>query len=459
MSGRSRRPSSWRAWWAVAAIASVAIGATVGAATTAALAQSQGSSRGQGGGGQAAPPTLTASWWDRTAPGTRGLPTSRFYSLRSDLPDELTRELADHLDTMYVEYARRLASLGQRAPAPLNVFMFATQRDYLDTMRTQFGVTALGSAGIFFVTPRGAGLAFFVERTPRRRLLHVIQHEGFHQFAFSRFGTDLPPWVNEGLAEFFGEAAVVGRDVVIGQGTAATIDAVKSAVESNASIPFLEMLTMTPQSWNGRVQGGNAALQYQQAWSMVHFLVFGGGARYQKPFETYLRLINEGVLSEPAFVRAFGPDIDAFERAWKEYAKSARPGAFVTAMERATFLAEGMLELKRRGQMPTSFEELKQMLVEIDFTWEITGHGHSTELKASDPRLFEIPPDDLCRETPVFALEPSRPKRQSLRERKAEERSATPMRIVTKGVRPKELAVVWMRLDEGDEFAWEFDAK
>ena len=39
---------------------------------------------------------------------------------------------------------------------------------------------------------------------------HVAQHEGFHQFAWSRFAEDLPVWVNEGMAEFFGESVIVG---------------------------------------------------------------------------------------------------------------------------------------------------------------------------------------------------------------------------------------------------------
>ena len=79
----------------------------------------------------------------------------------------------------------------QRSPGHPNVYMFARQRDYLDTLRTQFGINGMGSGGMFFVSPRGAGLAFWTEGLPRQRVAHVVQHEGFHQFAYAFFGNDI----------------------------------------------------------------------------------------------------------------------------------------------------------------------------------------------------------------------------------------------------------------------------
>ena len=59
-----------------------------------------------------APPAqqvAVGTWWDRTAPPRGGkVPQSRHYSIRSDLPVAQTKEYADHLDTMYDEYFRRL---------------------------------------------------------------------------------------------------------------------------------------------------------------------------------------------------------------------------------------------------------------------------------------------------------------------------------------------------------------
>lgn len=408
-----------------------------------------------------APPV--GAWWTRTSPGRGGLPSSRFYTIRSDLPLAQTRALADLLDTMHVEYNRRLSMLELRIKPELDVLMFAKKQEYIDTLRSRFGVNGEGSAGMFFKTPQGAGLAFYVEGVSQRRLAHVIQHEGFHQVAASRFGNDLPPWVNEGLAEFFGEAAVVDRDVIIGQGTATTIDRVKAAIEKDATIPFLEMITMTPAAWNARVQSGSAGIQYPQAWSMVQFLVLGEGARYQPAFERYLKLINAAVPSERAFMEAFGvrdaAGVTEFERAWKRYATAARPGSFVTALDRIAFLAEGILALRAAERTPANLGELRTMLDEIHFSLDVSQHGRTETMRASDPRLFELPVDDQNTKAPVFLVEPAKVGRLGPKDRMIEEKFPTPPRLATSGLKPKELSVVWIRDEETGAFSYRLDAR
>jgi hypothetical protein len=434
-------------------VATVVLGFSPSAPIAAATPSTQAP---QGGAGSQPP---IRSWWDRTAPPAgRGLPTSRHYTIRSDLDLERTREFAEHLDLMFNEYSKRLASLPQRLPHALNVFMFERRRDYHETLRTQFGIDAEGSGGMFFVTPRGAGLAFFVEGVPRTRILHVIQHEGFHQFAFSRFGNDLPIWANEGLAEFFGFAAVVGREVVIGQASPWTLSALREAIENDATIPFLEMLTMTNDGWNARVRSRQAAMQYQQAWSMVHFLVYADNGRYRGPFERYLRLLNTGVPSEPAFIQAFETnDLGAFERRWRAYVlNEATPGAFVAALERLEFLVEGMLALERLDRRPASLDDLRDALVEIGFSHRIERHGYSVTLRADDPQSMAIPEDEHTRQPPVFAVEPRRPPRTQ-RERREEEARATPANLRTQNLRPRELGVRWIRTEDG--FRYEIETR
>lgn len=440
-----------------------AIGAALLAATFVASVPAM-SPDPQASGAARGAPTLAAGWWDRTAPPQgRSLPTSRFYVLRSDLPLAQTREFAELLDTMNAEYSKRLHMLELRTKPELNVYMFAKRKDYLDTLRTRFGVNGEGSGGMFFRSPAGAGLAFYVEDLPRRWLSHVIQHEGFHQVAHSRFGSDLPPWANEGLAEFFGEAVVVDHDVVIGQGSARTIDRLKAALEKDATIPFLEMITMTPAAWNARVQSGSAGLQYAQAWSMVHFLVLGDGGKYQAAFERYLKMINAGTPSERAFMDAFGvrdaAGIAEFERAWKRYATDAKPGTFATAVDRMTFLAEGVLALRKIDKMPKSLDELRTMLDEMHFSMDIQQHGRTETLRASDPRFYELPVDDQNRTAPLFVVEPAKVGRLGPKDRMIEEKFPTPPRLATSGMRPKELEVKWIRDDKTGAFTYTFDAK
>ncbi len=95
-------------------------------------------------------------WWDRSAEAKVG-----YYWIKTDLPADEANDLARQINVMHAEYSKRLASLPQRVPSPLNVLIFKSRDDYLETLRTRFGVNAAGSGGMFFVNPSGSGLAFW----------------------------------------------------------------------------------------------------------------------------------------------------------------------------------------------------------------------------------------------------------------------------------------------------------
>jgi hypothetical protein len=396
------------------------------------------------------------SWWDRAPEEKVG-----HYWIKTDLPADEANSLARHLNFMYGEYSKRLASMPVRAQEKLNVLIFKDRNDYALTLRARFGVNPAGTGGIFFVTPLGSGLAFWTEDLPRRRIEHVVQHEGFHQFAYSRFGDDLPSWVNEGLAEFFGEAIVVGETFIIGQSTPRVLQSIKDAIEKKTYVPFQAMLRMTPKQWNNALSEGGAEINYNQSWSMVHFLVYGEGGKYVGPFETYLKHLNNGLPSEQAFIRAFGNDIEGFERQWKRFALDAKPSAFVTAMERIEFLAEGSLELSKQDIHPDSLNALREALQKIGFTHTVKTHGVEIKLNAKDDSLFTIPKDDFTPADvqPAFTVTMPELARMSKKERMLEEANKTPATIATQNLMPRSMHVRWIRDNDTNKFSYQIVVK
>ncbi len=396
-------------------------------------------------------------WWARAAEAQVG-----HYRVRTDLPAADANALSRHLNIMHDEFSRRLAALPARAPTPMTVMLFAREPDYLETLQIRHNVDAVGSGGMFFVRPSISALAVWVGDLPRRRVLHVLQHEGFHQFAYSRFGTDLPLWVDEGLAELFGQAVVTGREVIIGQASARAVESVKNLIEADAHVPFREMLAMTPQRWSDAVAAGKAAALYHQAWSMVHFLAYGDGGRYAPRFERYLSLLNSGFLSQEAFVRAFETDdLEAFEKRWKQHAMRARPDGFITALHRIEFMAEGALELSREEVAPAdSLDGLREALQAHGFVQKLSSHGLDERLWASDA-MFTIPWDgnpDFQRE-PVFVVSPARPFQTTLRERRLAEIRPTPPTIETKWLSPRDLVVRWTRDLDTNTFTYDIEIR
>lgn len=391
------------------------------------------------------------SWWERAREGNAG-----HYWIKTDLPPDETRELARHLNLMYDAMAERLGRLPQRRPERLNVLIFDKREDYLVTLMERYGVDARFTGGIFFVRGDESALAIWTENLPRQRVLNLLQHEAFHQFAFSRFAGNLPIWVNEGLAEFFGEAVLVGRNLIIGQTSERTLENVRTSIEEGTYIAFRDMVNVSHEQWRNAMAAGQGRVQYDQAWSMVQFLIYGENGRYRAAFERYLWLLNEGEPSERAFMQAFETnDVDAFEQRWIAYAREAKASSFVTALQRIEFLAEGALELSRRGQSPGSLSDLRDALREIEFTYTFSTHGMATVLEADDDELYVIPKDDLARQQPVFDVAPPRSRRPSRREQMLEEQQPTPPAIATQHLRPRGISVQWTRDRDDGTFTYE----
>ncbi len=404
------------------------------------------------------PPQPQASWWDRTEGSVR---PSRHYAIRSDLDRAQTARFASLLDTMYGEYTARLEHMPRRRADVMAVYMFERQQDYLNTLRSRFGIDATGSAGMFFVSPNGAGLAFFAGSVPEEQVRHVVQHEGFHQVAWSWFGNDLPIWVNEGMAEFFGMAEILGPDVIIGQVDGTSLRSVQESIRAKSYLPLGTMLNMSHESWGANVRGGDARLQYDQAWSMIQFLAYGDGGKYQGPFNQYLSLLNSGVPSLQAFGRAFGATDDAmltaFEARWKDFAVAQRASSFTEAMRGATFMAAGLQWLHGKGVDPKTIDALRTALVEDEFKQKVRGHGADRELRASDPSLWAIPDDAQTKEAQWTAVSAKGKKRKKPKGATAWDDGPAPIELRTKGLRPKELRVLWAQ-DERGEWQYTLDA-
>lgn len=204
---------------------------------------------------------------------------SRAYKIHTNLTRAEALEYGVHMDLIYKEYERRFAVLRGEGRGKQNLYLLRTREDYIRAMAA-FGIRAEASGGMFFWGPAGSGLATWVEGLSRDQVYSTLQHEGFHQFAHSKLGRRLPLWVNEGLAEYFGAAIVVKRDVRLGIVDGGRVDRINAALEGNRAIGFDELLNIESEQWHQNMLSGSQKghLQYDQSWAIVHFLIHGDRA-------------------------------------------------------------------------------------------------------------------------------------------------------------------------------------
>jgi hypothetical protein len=234
---------------------------------------------------------------------------TNYYVMKTDVPEDMAREAQLRLDRMFEEYTARTAGFSRPSKDKLPVFLFTRKEDY------HAAGGAVGSGGVFMVTRGNARLMAIAKSD--ERTWHVLQHEGFHQFAYMSIAEDLPVWVNEGLAEYFGEGIFTGDAFVTGLVPDDRREAVAAMIADGTYTPFAKFVAIGDEEWTAKIKHAN----YDQAWSMAHFLAQGDNGKYQKAFAGYMEALSRGTRPDRAWAQQFGvADGDvSFEKAWKKY--------------------------------------------------------------------------------------------------------------------------------------------
>jgi hypothetical protein len=314
---------------------------------------------------------------------------STAYRITTDVDKDLANDVAAHMDEVFKEYANRFGRAGFK-PNPwspvkpgerMPLYVLRRRADYVSYLKNEFGVDARNTGGVFFRTAeRESGLATWAEGQGRLQMYSVLQHEGFHQFAASRIAIGLPPWVNEGIAEYFGEGVIVDGKFKVGLLDRERLEHMRRVVKAGETIPFHELMKLDGDEWVKRVAAGNQAssLMYDQAWSVCYFLIHGDKG---KPLETkvrgntagaldaYLLILNQEFVQNPnrfdkagAFKEVFSNNLKRFRKEWEDNLAELKPDPWLSSLRHLQILASAFRELHGKGVTIASIKQVEQKL-------------------------------------------------------------------------------------------------
>jgi tetratricopeptide (TPR) repeat protein len=140
----------------------------------------------------------------------------------------------------------------------------------------------------------------------------VIYHELAHKLVSLNYGV-VPLWLNEGLAEFFAQAKLEGRDAGIGRPSEEQL----RFLRRGKLLPLETLMAVDFQSpyYN---ESDKTSLFYAQSWALTHYLKMGERGANQEQVTYYLRLLSDGVAQPAAATRSFG-DLNALGRKLEAY--------------------------------------------------------------------------------------------------------------------------------------------
>ena len=272
-----------------------------------------------------------------------------YYVVHTDLPPPAAAEAVARMARLGDELRRRTRELGfaGRITARLPFYLYARHGDY---------VAATGapreSAGVFF----GDRLVAAAADARGGAAWHVVQHEAFHQFPHAAPGTPLPPWLDEGLAEYFGEALFTGDGYATGIIPEWRAERVRESIGRDAFPPPGQLALLSQEDWNRDM----SLSRYDHAWSLVQFLLHGEGGRHRERLVAYVTLLGAGEAAPHAWAAAFSdwPDLEArWRRYWLGLPPEAtrRPALEAAVATLASFVARAAA----RGQRFDDFDAFR----------------------------------------------------------------------------------------------------
>ena len=144
----------------------------------------------------------------------------------------------------------------------------------------------------------------------------TIYHEYFHSIT-TPYYPYLPLWLSEGLAEFFGNAEINAKDVILGRVNASLLRQLDG--KTLIALPTLFRVDHASQYYNEQAR---TSLFYAESWALVHYLLVGDDVSRHSAIANYLKALQHQVPPDKAAQQAFG-DLNVLARELVRYVGSA----------------------------------------------------------------------------------------------------------------------------------------
>lgn len=187
-------------------------------------------------------------------------------------------------------------------PVPISVVIFGSEKEYLPYRFNEFAIAYYtGQSDRDFIVIGKLG----------DQSSQIATHEYTH-LVFKHGGYVIPPWLNEGLAEFFSTLRPIANDTEFGN----IIPGRLQALRSEAWVPLGTIVSADQNSpyYNEAKRAGSL---YNESWGLVHMLATTD--EYRPKFWELVAAIREGAPSVQAIEKAYGVPFSKIESDLKFY--------------------------------------------------------------------------------------------------------------------------------------------
>ncbi|MBC8031907.1 MAG: tetratricopeptide repeat protein [Pyrinomonadaceae bacterium] len=224
------------------------------------------------------------------------------------------RKLATKLE----EFRHVLSLLFPKArietPVPTTVFLFKSHASFKPFKPQYKGKTRENVGGYFLAFADGNYIALTSELggiDPHQVIFHEYEH-----FVTRNNLPNAPPWLDEGLAEYFSTFTTSddGRKASIG----APIPRHIFTLREGRFLPLDTLFKVNRKSPHYN-ESGKAGIFYAQSWALVQFLMLHNGGKRQPQLMKFIDGLSAGIPVEENFRQSFQADYKTIERELRSY--------------------------------------------------------------------------------------------------------------------------------------------
>jgi tetratricopeptide (TPR) repeat protein len=241
---------------------------------------------------------------------------SKNFNLIGNASEKDIRATAARLEQFREVFRRIFDKVNFNSPVPTTVIVFKDANSYNPYKPLKKDGQIDKAVAGYFLSADDANFITLSMEGDVNEALETIFHEYTHFWVDNNIGkSDVPPWFNEGLAEYYQTLKIENdQKVVLGNSQKRHLE----ILSENKLIPFdtffnTDNYTLAQQGDDG------AGLFYAQAWALMHYLLHGeGGARKPQMYK-FLDLVMTGKPAREAFSEAFQIDYATMERELRKY--------------------------------------------------------------------------------------------------------------------------------------------
>ncbi len=165
----------------------------------------------------------------------------------------------------------------------------------------------------------------------------VIFHEYVHALT-SDNSRPLPPWLNEGIAEYYSSFEVESNEKKVWLGKAIANHVLYLRQQKFLPLQRLFAVDRGSPEYNERERKG---VFYAQSWALVHYLSLGADRKRQPQFIRFVNALAAGAPVDDSFKQIFQIDYATLEKELRDYVgRNSYPAQFVAFNEKLSFDAD-----------------------------------------------------------------------------------------------------------------------